>query len=522
MSENPTIVARLSSEVSDQPFRLLGVDPAATRAQVNSAFELAKQQAFTSEQVLVTAREVLLDPTRRLPYELAYPLGHPVSELDEWHRLVSEDTPSDKLLAHAAAFTPLSQANFFAFVAGHRAAEAELLYAMTNAYGRIELTDVYDQLKNTRRLSEYPPPPLGLVSEGLDGQFHKDCRRAISAYDQIDQASEAVAGCVEKVLAAGERYQVNALSRLLLTYHNATLEAQRSSLADVESACDEVEGHAEQQGVADPLWVALDRWTAVCRPLLMYESRARALGEPLQTPLARLRSLIIDLALNAHYERAIELAALGKEKLSLVPASARLLEEAAIPAELAVRTRRARELSSRAAPVDLDRTTAPIAKHGTSRISGKKSAVYALAASVVFCAVLLLFKFEQPRLMVANALARSFGQKTASLRLESSDEEVAPAVGTQQHMTLANLRYCKFQEERIRLIKPAVKTAEDTLAFNLLAVDYNSRCSDFLYRDSDASIVQIELVNNRQRFAVDAERIISVWHGLAAQGQTSK
>jgi hypothetical protein len=519
MSENPTIAASSSSEVSDQPFRLLGVDPTATREQVRSAFELARQQGFASEQVLVTAREVLLDPTRRLPYELAYPLGHPVSELDEWHRLVLEDTPSERLLAHAAAFTPLSQANFFAFVAGHRAAEAQLLYAMINAYGRIELTNVYDQLKTARRLGEYPPPPLHLVSEGLKSQFDIDCRRAISAYDQIDQASEAVVGCVKKVLAVGERYQANALSRLLAAYHNATLESQRSSLAEVEAACEEVEGNAEQHGIADTLWVALDRWIAVCRPLLMYESRARALDEPLQTPLARLRSLIVDLALNAHYERAIELAALSKEKLSLISASAQLLDEAAIPAELAVRTRRARELSSRAAPVDLPHTTAPIAKNVGSRISGKRSTVFAAAALAVFCAALLLFAFDQPRLIVANMLARSFPQKPASAALALADDEVAPAVGSQQHLTLANLRYCKFQEERIRLIKPAVKTAEDTRAFNLLVVDYNSRCSDFLYRDSDVSIVQIELIKNRERFAAEAEQIISGWHSLR---QTSK
>jgi hypothetical protein len=116
-------------------------------------------------------------------------------------------------------------------------------------------------------------------------------------------------------------------------------------------------------------------------------------------------------------------------------------------------------------------------------------------------------------------LARSFAQKPASAPLALADDEVAPAVGTQQHLTLANLRYCKFQEERIRLIKPAVKTAEDTRAFNLLVVDYNSRCSDFLYRDGDVSIVQIELIKNRERFAAEAEQIISGWHSLR---QTSK
>jgi hypothetical protein len=101
-------------------------------------------------------------------------------------------------------------------------------------------------------------------------------------------------------------------------------------------------------------------------------------------------------------------------------------------------------------------------------------------------------------------------------------DEVVPAVGAGQRLSLSSLRYCRFQEERLRLIKPKVQSAEDTRAFNLLAVDYNSRCSDFLYRDGDAAAVAAELNSNRERLAREAEQIVAAWPGHRLQEQTSK
>jgi hypothetical protein len=91
--------------------------------------------------------------------------------------------------------------------------------------------------------------------------------------------------------------------------------------------------------------------------------------------------------------------------------------------------------------------------------------------------------------------------------------EIEPPVGTGQHFSLANVRYCHFQEERLKILKEKVRGAEDTRAFNILVVDYNSRCSDFFYRDSDVATVTAEVAANRQRLADEAMRIISTWPG---------
>jgi hypothetical protein len=102
-----------------------------------------------------------------------------------------------------------------------------------------------------------------------------------------------------------------------------------------------------------------------------------------------------------------------------------------------------------------------------------------------------------------------------------ADLEIEPPVGTGQHFSLGNVRYCHFQEERLRTIKENVRGAEDTRAFNLLAVDYNARCSDFFYQDSDVATVTAEMAANRKQLAAEAVRIMARWpgHDAAAAAQ---
>ena len=97
--------------------------------------------------------------------------------------------------------------------------------------------------------------------------------------------------------------------------------------------------------------------------------------------------------------------------------------------------------------------------------------------------------------------------------VSSTPAEIEPPVGTGQHFSLANIRYCHFQEERLRIVKENVRSAEDTRAFNLLVVDYNSRCSDFFYQDSDVATVTAEIAASRARLADEARRMMATWPG---------
>jgi hypothetical protein len=76
-------------------------------------------------------------------------------------------------------------------------------------------------------------------------------------------------------------------------------------------------------------------------------------------------------------------------------------------------------------------------------------------------------------------------------------DEARREVGKGQYFSLANIRYCRFQEERIHLMKSAVRGSEDVDAFNAIARDFNSRCSDFCFRDSDVAAVTTELASLR-------------------------
>ena len=99
----------------------------------------------------------------------------------------------------------------------------------------------------------------------------------------------------------------------------------------------------------------------------------------------------------------------------------------------------------------------------------------------------------------------------------ASSRETVPLVGTGQHLALEGVRYCRFQQERLRFVKQQVQSAEDTRAYNLLIVDYNSRCSDFFYQDNDLKTVLAEVDAKRELLEAEAKQIVSNWPSHAAR-----
>jgi hypothetical protein len=97
-------------------------------------------------------------------------------------------------------------------------------------------------------------------------------------------------------------------------------------------------------------------------------------------------------------------------------------------------------------------------------------------------------------------------------------DEVRPEIGKGQHFSLANIRYCRFQEERIHLMKSAVRGSKDVEAFNAMVRDFNSRCSDFYFRDSDIATVTTELASHHQRLSAEALQIVATWPRHAVDG----
>jgi hypothetical protein len=105
---------------------------------------------------------------------------------------------------------------------------------------------------------------------------------------------------------------------------------------------------------------------------------------------------------------------------------------------------------------------------------------------------------------------------TALPAVPEEEPEVIPPVSKGEHFKRDFVRYCHFQEERLRVIKQHVQGREDIQAYNMLANDYNSRCSNFYYLDEDSKIVTEEVKAKKQILEADALRILSTWPWHAA------
>ncbi len=65
-----------SFDLFANPFHILGVEPAASIQRLQSAFDRAAAKQPVSSDALAIARDIALDPQRRLPHELGYPETH--------------------------------------------------------------------------------------------------------------------------------------------------------------------------------------------------------------------------------------------------------------------------------------------------------------------------------------------------------------------------------------------------------------------------------------------------------------
>jgi hypothetical protein len=144
---------------------------------------------------------------------------------------------------------------------------------------------------------------------------------------------------------------------------------------------------------------------------------------------------------------------------------------------------------------------------GRNSFWGKPLLGISMAAVLALCIPAFYFGFGRLPLLSAAT-----GESVASLGAET-----IPQVGTGQRLSLTGVRYCHFQQERLRLVKQMIKRPEDARLFNLLIVDYNSRCSDFFYKDEDRRQVEAEVTVNKDILQADARRIVASWSASDAE-----
>jgi hypothetical protein len=628
-----------------QPFRILGVDPSATSQQIGDAFSIAQHDRSVSAEVVIFARDALLDPSRRLWYELTYPLDCPASEIQVFYGALSIDASTEKLLQFADLLWPLARANFVADMAGRRPADGTLLYALLAAHASIDATEVYAKLQAARTTAEMPPPSRISINRGLDELLDTHAAAAFSRYDTIQDAAGPTLECTKQALADGERRHLEALGGILGSYRKATDPVRMDTAEHIESACAALQQQPNDAPLIEALSNAVLLWTSLWRPLLMWEAHLGRRELDFETPIEQLRALIANMVQNRHYQPAIKMVDLTRDLFSAAPITIdQLTEDTRVTASLSLyakikplqkliaeregdpghliaalenngfgptSTEPAKELWEaflRAAEASNSMPLADLpwqlTRNFAIRLSNKPEAAAAVAGLItgliqygeaVSAAPAILgalrgnLRFMQSFIgtepptestdavqkpapsRMRSLVLKFFGTRTLqsnpkSIQLSSKRNrrlglaglagitsvvlgvsayyfgfdqvgsfwsktsfgaqapttlgaETMPPVGTGQHLALEGVRYCHFQEERLRIVKNEVRGPEDARAYNLLIIDYNSRCSDFFYKDDDLERVLAEVNEKKPLLEADAKRIMSTWPGHLAEAQ---
>lgn len=89
--------------------------------------------------------------------------------------------------------------------------------------------------------------------------------------------------------------------------------------------------------------------------------------------------------------------------------------------------------------------------------------------------------------------------------------ETMPALGTGLALTRANIRYCAYQRVRIEAARPLVQAGVQGQRFSAAVDDYNSRCSDYRYRQSDKDAVDAELLGKRYSLESEGRALAASW-----------
>jgi hypothetical protein len=590
----------------EQSFRILKIDPTATKHQVELAFARAQQEGLVSEALLVGARNTLIDPRQRLLADLRYPIDCPQHLVDSYYEHLS-GSPVAEVLAFADQIGPLSRANLLAKTAARKPAEAALIEALVASHGYIDYFALYHVLKRLRGLAEFPYPGLADLGEHLQELLKEHALAAMAGYATADDAVAPLLACARNILAVREQGTFDALNSVLSVYEDSISVQISDKVSQIASSCQRVKDRPADEARLASLAAAIGEWVFLCSPLIFFDTRSGNIRSELEIPIDILHELISALIACGQYETANSVLDLGRDTLKLIPTADEFFAEATRAVEelllrdklqklnsaldhfrgapdlLAVALERdgfgpnatglARELRETfikavekvgrrhfaepwmlirglavelgrggkrsaariliaglieegkrlSAPPslvmtlgqDLGRSTARLteAKGNFSDLARNSRGRIGVRALTTCCAIGLSAGLYGTRAIWIDA----FVPKHVELRAEPNDEEIKPAVGTGQHFSLGNVRYCRFQDERLRIAKSAVHEPGDVRAFNLLVVDYNARCSDFFYRDSDVARVAADLAANKQRLQAQAEQIVATLQAQSAK-----
>jgi hypothetical protein len=328
----------------------------------------------------------------------------------------------------------------------------------------------------------------------LDDLLDAHCAAVIEAYDPVESAAEPLLESTRQILATREWPRIQTHSVLLAAYRRAVGEMRDKAERQIDNACQSMAQRPDDAPSIEGLADALHRWASLCEPLLLLDAGRGFTDPEMNVAPDRIFGLLGDLTNQRHYLGAQQVLDHALEAFGSIPdAAARLAEVGEILHDMQC-------AASNAIDPDPD-ITEPAGSSGFRRV---KKAM--LAAAALLAMLGLLGAYWTLDLGAAFSVASAPHPPQAK-----TEPELLPPVGKGQRFAREYVRYCHFQEERLRMLKQQVRGAEDIRAYNLLANDYNSRCSDFFYQDEDLRLVKEEVIANRTLLEADAGRILATW-----------
>ena len=96
--------------------------------------------------------------------------------------------------------------------------------------------------------------------------------------------------------------------------------------------------------------------------------------------------------------------------------------------------------------------------------------------------------------------------------------ETLPAAGTGLALTRSNIRYCTFQRVRLEAARPSIQAGAQGQRFSTAINDFNSRCSDYRYQQSDKDAVDAEVAAKRFSLESEGRSLAASWRSAAPSG----
>ena len=304
-----------SFDLFANPFRIFLIDPAATDAVVNDAFNRAKMNGTWSD-ILGEARSAIGEPSKRLFHELSYPLDSPREDIDALYAALSSQFSASDLLEFSERLAPLSRANFIAHLTARRPASGARLTAFVQSHALIDSTHIYEILKTKRGIAGYPAPSLVNVDLGLADQLDQHIEATMGRYKTVQEMTKPVLACTEQIFAHGEGHRVEVLGKLLAVYRRYIGPPQAMAAANIGSLCEALRDHPTNITLLDHLMKALRAWVMLCRPLILLDTYHGRIGAEFEALFQQVRDLVALLTIQQTNDIALRIARFAHQLFS--------------------------------------------------------------------------------------------------------------------------------------------------------------------------------------------------------------